>query len=298
MLNKHYTMIQKMIYNIKNLLKGEIKMSIMNRFKRVIAFSLVAVTGFGVAGSANQILASTIPLEISSQVENSTGRKNVNIIKLDNNSAIYTYEENGKSYKVIESITDNFDYVSSKIYVLNNSGDYILDSTIITEVKNGIITVSTTKNGNTVVEKSNLTSSFTSNMSRKESNIQEYSLEYPYEDLTSWEFSGTFKGSDRIKKYTLLAVTAVIANIVNGLGGGILSSSAVTAVSTVAGAIISDDIPVIYYTQDVYYKYIKDMPTKLPRAEKTITVFYSDKDRTDKIEKVTNEYYASGYEPR
>ena len=90
----------------------------------------------------------------------SDSRKNLHFIegKLGDSHIVYTYEENNKQYKAIETSSDDFKNVTSMIYCLNETGNYILQSTqnfSIDDNGNPEILI-TTKDGNNRYQKIHL----------------------------------------------------------------------------------------------------------------------------------------------
>lgn len=117
--------------------------------------------------------------------------------------------------------------------------------------------------------------------------------------LTGWQYSRTIFSSTRIKKYTMLFVIGAMAGVI-GYTYSITAASAaaIPGVSGIASSIVSDEIPNVYYGQDIRYKYVLGVPTPLPRAESTTTWFFSDKARQyglgDK-KPIISEYYVPGW---
>lgn len=108
--------------------------------------------------------ASEIPNQLQSDSEynnnQSDSRKNLHFIegKLGDSHIVYTYEENNKQYKAIETSSDDFKNVTSMIYCLNETGNYILQSTqnfSIDDNGNPEILI-TTKDGNNRYQKIHL----------------------------------------------------------------------------------------------------------------------------------------------
>lgn len=220
-----------------------------------------------------------------------SGKSNFKIWDKNLAHVMYTYDEDGKSYKVVESMDSKLTNGNSKIYVKNiETGDYELDSTLTTTVGNGKVTIKTTdvKTNNTTTDSLDLSAKNLNKM-KQQGGIH---LDYrePDENLTDWEYSAPFFGSSRIKRYTLIAVTGVIAGVIGSLGTPI-SGGASGAIGAVAGAIVADEIPLVFWGQDVFYKYI--IGTSTPGAERSLTTFYSDSGRNNQIgDTIVNEYYS------
>jgi hypothetical protein len=127
-----------------------------------------------------------------------------------------------------------------------------------------------------------------------ESKLGRDSMVYGYDEdspeLTDWQYSTPQFGSNKITRYTIVAVTSALGGVLSTLGPVTAGVSA--ALAGVAGMIVSDEIPIVYYAQDVFYKFLIDTDPPLPRAERTMTTFYSDSGRTQQIgDTVVYEYY-------
>lgn len=96
---------------------------------------------------------------------------------------------------------------------------------------------------------------------------------YSDDELTDWEYSTSSTGSNKIERYTVNAVTALLEEIISSRG--ISATAADTFAGSVVNQIVSEEIPVIYYYHEVYYRYLIDSDPPLPRAERTVTTFYS-----------------------
>jgi len=113
---------------------------------------------------------------------------------------------------------------------------------------------------------------------------------YSDDELTDWQFSTSSTGSNDISRYTIVAVTAVLGETISSIGAGAAGVS--VALAAVAGMIVSDEMPRVYYYQEVYYKFLIGTDPPLPRAEETVTNFYLDSNRTNQIgDTVYYEYY-------
>lgn len=240
-------------------------------------------------------------------------RDNINILSSDLDNIVYTYTENGKHFKVFESLNENLTEVSSEVFVQNEEGIYELQSEIETTVSDGEMTIETNTNDRKNIEVVELSTAvnYTPVIDKKnelnkpidplrtingiDSNDQIKPFAIIEEnDLTAWRYSGVFKYSNNIYKYTLGAIVAVIAGVsipaMAAAAGVTIGAAAKTTISYIANNLFSSNWTTVYYTQTVYYKFL--IGTNLPRAEKTYTTVFKDSARTQKIgNTVIDEYW-------
>ena len=108
-------------------------------------------------------------------------------------------------------------------------------------------------------------------------------------ETTNWKYSQTLKTSSKIKKYTLLAVTAVITTAVTYSFLGPVGSAAANGISVIAQAIISDNIPNVWITHVFYLKFMSG--TYMAVGEKKVTSVYKNSARTKRIKSPVTTYY-------
>lgn len=213
---------------------------------------------------------------------------------------MYTYTENGKAFKVVESLNENLTEVSSEVFAKNEDGIYELQSEIETTVSDDKMTIETNTNDrkNIDVVELNTEVNYTPEINIKnELRTQIDPLGIIEENgLTEWRYAGVFKYSNNIYKYTLGAIVAVIAGVsipaMAAAAGAPLGATAKTTISYIANNLFSSNWTSIYYTQTVYYKYLIGTNPLLPRAEKTYTTVYKDSARTQKVgNTVIDEYW-------
>lgn len=267
------------------------------------------------------LLSSTIPLEnialakstdnvASEQIGN---KNNLVILNDDLENYVYTYEENGISFKAIEHISSDLKHVDGEIYQKDKNGNYKLYSTLITDVKDGIVTTKTNnlKNHTITIEKMDLTPIIERVEKESEAEIDFADIESEvktvkissdigtsdYSDLGPWEHHTTDYGKKgELLKVSLGTLITVIGALCLGSLSSILAKAALAGVQYIANYIVNHSISTVYYKKVWYFKYIKG--TKFPRAEKVNTTFYKNKDRTKQIgDTVVQTYYVSGYEP-
>lgn len=242
-------------------------------------------------------------------------RENINILSSDLDNLVYTYTENGKEFKVVESLNENLTEVISEVLVKNEEGIYELQSEIETTVSNGEMIIETNTNNRKNIEVVELSTAvnYTPEINIKNElstqidplgtikgnssidQIQPFGI-IEENGLTEWRYAGVFKYSNNIYKYTLGAIVAVIAGVsipaLAAAAGVTLGAAAKTTISYIANNLFSSNWNTIYYTQTVYYKYLIGTNPLLPRAEKTYTTVYKDSARTQKVgNTVIDEYW-------
>lgn len=146
---------------------------------------------------------------------------------------VYTYEQEGNTYKAIEESTEDFRYVSARIYWLNENGDFVENSSQqlrINEEGNPEISI-TNANGET----ENRTIDVRSNVVKTVSSRSEWVTQYGNGSR------GNLKG---LAYSTLVAVVAAIATYYTA---GALSSAVVAGVSTIASGLFNQNTNTVYY---------------------------------------------------
>lgn len=183
--------------------------------------------------------ASEIPNQLQSDSEyaneHSDSRKNLHFIegKLGDSHIVYTYEENSKQYKAIETSSDDFKSATSMIYCLNEAGNYILQSTqnfSIDDNGNPEILI-TTKDGDNKYQKLNL-----------EMN-EENGISLTGEWATHY-YNGSKGG---LKGLALSVLVSVVAAVATYYTAGALSTAMVSGASTIATALFNRNSSVVYY---------------------------------------------------
>lgn len=256
--------------------------------KRATVIMLILVLGMNVTLS-NPVFAST-------NKSGTVSRSNLVMLSTDLNHMKYTYDENGKSYKIIEEFDENLKDIESKVYEKNEQGNYELHSTIETVIEDGIVSVTTNQDGKLTTETQDLNPLI--NSLKQDSEVKEVTLNLTSEEtmLTNWRYTGEVRGSTRFPRYTIAGITATLGTFVAAAVAGPLSQATIAGLTTVATIVFTDLIPLVYFQQSVYYKYILNTNPPLPRAEMTNTYFYLDSARTDQIGKmVSHEYYVRGW---
>ena len=277
------------------------------KISKIIVCALVSTI---IAGSIplqnNQVFASVKSIESNQQDltidELTTGKTNVVILDANLNHTEYTYEKDGKLYKAIETLNDSFTKGSTKIFQKNNDNTYDLICTSLLSVNDESINLKTTVNGQSVNEEfklEDLVKDFkTDRTINLETNQKTQLFSTRSSSLTGyWDFATEYSSSTRIKRYTTTFVTAALTAVLSYyFGASAAATAGISGLGGVVGQVVSDEIPLVYYDQNVFYKYALNTDPPLPRAEKTDTWFFSDKARKNSISgKVTCEYYVPGW---
>lgn len=286
------------------------------KISRIIVCALVTTIFTGsMPLQHTQAFASTTEIENNStiKIENNQNKLTIdeltsnktNVVMLDNslNHTEYTYEKDGKSYKAVESINNSFDKGSTKIFQKNdNDGSYDLICTTLLNVDNGSIKLKTTAIDGQIVNEEfkldDLIENFNINKNYDTSLLTPENINNPRSSsLTSWQFSTEFSSSTKIKRYTTTFVTAALTAVLSYyFGSSAAAQATIAGLGAVVGIVVSDEIPLVYYDQNVFYKYILNTDPPLPRAEKTDTWFFSDYSRNQPLGgKVSSEYYVPGW---
>lgn len=231
--------------------------------------------------------------EFKELVEANTGITIVSDILNSLEHIEYFYSKDGQNYKVVENSNNTLTYVESDIFVQNSLGEYILETSTITEVQDNEIVITKTKNGETTKEIIKLELNSTSNVQKDtilSTSPAEVSASLSSTAVSNWTYHYTDNYSYRIYTYTLVSVTAVVLGIASFFTG---TAPVVTgAIATIASYIVDDHIPRVWYTVDVFYKYIpmaNDYRYKV--AELANQYHYADSNRTDYLGSTRSEYW-------
>lgn len=113
--------------------------------------------------------------------------------------------------------------------------------------------------------------------------------------LTTWKYSSTIYGNSNFSSLTKTIIIGGISQAVSSkIKSGFISGIASTAITLLASQVLGLNRSTIYYKKVYYYKFI--IGTSWPRAEKSVTTYYSDSARTKQIgSPITNEYYVPGW---
>lgn len=277
----------------------------MKRFKKLFCFFLVSIFLLSIA--SNQIVfakeeASSVldkgenKLDIAELKSIIRDKTDIKIIAETPNSLEhleYTYSQDEKNYKVIENSNKNLTYVKSDIFIQDSFGEYMLDSSTITDIRDDKIIITKTEDGQSTKNVIDLESVSRSSKPQNDSSSKKPSFvntllsNLSSEDVSAWTYHFTSEYSYRIYTYTLVAVTAVVTGIATYFSAGI-----VAGVAPIVSYIIDDHIERIWYKVDVYYKYIlMQADYRYKVAEMAYEFHYDDSDHSKYLGMITNEYW-------
>lgn len=243
----------------------------------------------GIALMCSLILGITLTSNtVPAHAETINEKTNFKILINESEKVIYTYEENGKSYRVEENIDSKNSKVDSIIYEINKN-ELIPISTIKTSLDNNNLIVKTTKKNKTTMEIVDLNSEIQINNNMDTMISPRLHEPGAGSGSTNWQYWGTIKSSTAIVKYTIGAVKVAIQAIVASKSTTPVQAAAVAACGYIAGVIIESRIPTVYYTKEFYNSYY--VGSNLLSGEKVISTFYSDSARKNKIDTAIDFYW-------
>ena len=200
----------------------------------------------------------------------------------------YTYTSAGRNFKVIEDTNDDYTFVNSTIYIQNPDGIYEEFATQKLNIDSSVVTATFEANDQISTETFLIQSA--QDASLRSSNIDDspISLNSSYygSPVTGWTYWGAFNYSNRITKFTVSAITSIIAGIVSSAALPGVSAVVVSGlVGTVVSQIIEDYVPTVYYRVTTYFKSVipEEGTFQMHVAEKNIYRYYSNSGRTNQI---------------
>lgn len=227
----------------------------LKKYKKILSI-LLTLTFVSSTIFTKTVFAST---ESILKADNKT---NFKFISTDPDNTEYTYEEDGKQYKVLETSNENLDNIHTEIFVKDSNNEYILIEkydTVISMNEDNNIEVTKTENGInttdilTLEETSINEPTVNSNLSR--------GIIGP-DGTGSWEVVRSYQGNEYFTNFTYSVIVGILVSIVAaGLGLGAIASS---IVGTVASAILNERIPTVYFKRTIsYYREDNNMVTKV-----------------------------------
>lgn len=202
---------------------------------------------------------------------------NFNLITDTDKELEYTYNEDGKKYKIIEKFNADQTSVDSTIYEFNKStGQYTIIDQLVTSLNEE----------NNSVESSSLITGET-NIIKLEELLSDNPVEPILDsDITAlsnydWEYKNTYYGDNTFSRITVAIIAIAISSITK------LPSTA-KAVTNAANAVFQIGVGKIYYIKHTYQDRNSN---KLRPRIKTVTHIYSDSNRKNLIRgHITNIY--------
>lgn len=173
--------------------------------------------------SATVVQAANI--DISSQNESMVARTNLTFLEgiSGDNHLVYTYQENGQQYKVIENADSDFMNVYSTIYVMDSDGSYVETKSQVLNIQaDGTCRLTSTDvDGSSEISHINTIKSVESVNTSTE--VIESRATRAYTDPGTGEWvTKTWNGSSYIYNMTVTAIGAVIGAAIGGkIGAGI-----------------------------------------------------------------------------
>lgn len=259
-----------------------------------------------------EVFASNSNTSISNETQSveeilSLPKKDITFIKggyNDLSHVEYTYTSNEEQFKVIEDSNNDLSHVQSTIYKKNDLGEFDKFAEQTVDVKGSIVVTTKIGDKKTVenIARPQVIDNSSANSVTKDSySTNEFSANSSNLPISDWQYYGTFKYSTTIVKYTIVAVTAIIAGIVSTattLGAG--TQATISGTTTLVSYIVNDQVPKIYYTNKVYYKTVvppNPNQLRIKVAEKTTHTFYSDETRTKQLpgSPITSNFHLEGY---
>lgn len=187
---------------------------------------------------------------------------------------IYSYIEDGKSYKVIEFSDSEFKNVHSEVYVLNENGNYVHTQNKETEIAdNGVYTLTTaSSNGRIEVEKSTLPKQ---EIIHYESNRVMAGQFYTDPGTGKWLYKN-YNGDTKIENMTISGITAALGAAIGAFIGGAPGAIIGSGIGAAASSYFSKSADRAYYRINYKWMMSKLHPVALVLRENCVTKFYLD----------------------
>lgn len=258
--------------------------------KRIV--SLITVFALLICNSA--FSASAVQIK-----DDNEGISELTILNDNFENLVYTYRENGKTYKVFEAVNADFTEICGSKFVLNEiSKDFelvdeyqvILDYDTVPGRLNYEILLGEDA-GSYSIEILDSTALLESDSGKNAGNqrmITEVLVGPPEEPGTYWRYMDKYQNDTLIQKRTLAIVSAAIIAAMGYYAAGPIGAAAVGGTAALAGMIIESGIDVVYFNHHSWFDYVTST-SKLPMYEYMETYAYADEDRTELLEMVT--YY-------
>lgn len=230
-----------------------------NLFKTIALFLITTLSSI--------IIPKTVFAKTDLDLKKIDNKSNFNFINIEPNNTEYTYEENGKQYKVIEKSNKEFNNINTEIFVKNQNNEYI-------SIKKYNTTIYIDKNNNIKITKNENGKQKTNIMKIEETPIiKPRAIIGPEAGPGTWEVVRRYNGNEYFTNFTYSVIVGILISIVSGgLGLGHVASS---IVGVIAGNIVNKRIPSVYFKRTVSYYRIKSnrMVTKV----ESYNQFYQDK---------------------
>lgn len=275
-------------HNVTNHLNKEKENKEMKRKleTRIITFalSLLMATNFACVD-----IAKAAEMENTEQVE--SGRTNYSFDEIEDYDNIhYTYEEDGKTYSVYESVNDTMTESSTEVYVLNGDEEVLVEEyTTRMETIAGALYMCKYENGvlvdqrfvDTVAEEEHSNAMF----ARAVYNGKVYYEGSTRRYFTGWYYAYQDIGSHEVERLSLTAVAFIVGGI---FGIRYKSEYLAAGVYEISKKVIDLCISEIYWKKDVYevsqIKYPERTYYGSNIGMRVFSKIYADKAKTNLIE--------------
>jgi len=203
----------------------------------------------------------------------------------------YIYEQNGKKYFVKESTTPDFSLIDTKIYIIgNDSNELVEEYTTYFEKKEDKLVINRFDND---IKTDSITIDLSSEDFLYLNGYSTYSSQYNgpvYYDgrtnkyYTGWDYKYTDLGSNIMLKFTLTVVVGILAGIA---GVDVVTSGISGGLAAAASFIIEYSIATVYWRKEVYELHQITYPERRYYGSfiglKIYSYFYSDSSRSNAI---------------
>ncbi|WP_033125292.1 hypothetical protein [Eubacterium sp. ER2] len=223
-------------------------------FKKVIAFVLCTASVISFAGPATVFASEENPIisNADSPRENLTMESQTGTIEEGN--YVYTYDENGIHYKVVEETQNSLNTVTSQTYAMDQNGNYVLEKTVKSTINgNDVIVETTTPDGQTTSQ----------TISPQQGRVM------PYSDGTTGEWNtSSYDGSVYIWNFSI----ATIAQVLFMALGLYLAEKVPQKLYTIAEFFFSQNCEMAYYHDT--YSYMLSDTNQFVIVREAISVMY------------------------
>lgn len=215
----------------------------------------------------------------------------------DKNELIYTYVQNGNTYRVYDSANSELTDTVSFIYRINENNEEELVRQENVVVEGNVITTIIMKNGFETINILDLND-------QRESEFETDSLFSLYGTWNGHPVSDTYEFWKTSKPYydiagtTVTAVTVTINAIVRVTSLNPISTVAITSITSLVSYIIRQNIKKTYVVEDVSFSWttIPNVTLQQKAVERTIRTFYTDKTYSTVMDTVTTIVYSQYYQ--
>lgn len=153
---------------------------------------------------------------------------------------VYTYNQNGNTYKVVENASENFQKVECQIFQLNENGTY---------VKNSTQRVSVDNEGNPQITIESATGDIEQRIIDVSSGASSFLQSDSVARIPEWEWITEYYDGSRVglKGMAISALISVVASIAIYYTVSALSAAAVAGASTIASGLFGQNAEKVYY---------------------------------------------------